>query len=127
MINKELRVIKIVNEYEIIINGGSEAHLINGEMLEVYAVGAEIIDTQTNESLGTLDYVKATVYVKTLYPKMALCKSAVDETRKFSDVLLFAEYTVTEKLNIDTADIESAFSSIQDKKVRVGDLVRKAL
>ena len=68
------KVIKIISDSEILINAGANKKLAQGTSLDIFITGEEIFDPDTNESLGTLDTVKATVEVDTVYPQMALCK-----------------------------------------------------
>jgi hypothetical protein len=120
------KVVKIVSATRIVVNA-SQNDVERGDILEVYAEGAEIFDPETNESLGMLDYIKARVEVVTVFPKMCICRNAATRTRNLLEPLenFFVRETAAE-LNVNTADISGGFEGINPKIV-LGDLVRKAL
>lgn len=129
------KIIRILNDMEIVINGGHDNDLQEGDLLEIFVVGEEIIDPDTSESLGTLDIIKGKVEIKTLYPKMALCKSAefikVKESSPLEQMTkTFAFYTSKEvekrvPLNVDLTQAQQLKKV--DKLIKVGDLIRPCL
>lgn len=118
------KVVKIIDEYNIVVNAGSEHGIRKDSRLEIFVPGEEIIDPETNESLGTLDTIKAYLEVKNVFPKMCVCENA--ETRSVS---LFMAYNLTREetkpLNIDSSQISGGLNKT-DKKIRIGDLVRRS-
>jgi hypothetical protein len=118
------KVVKIIDEYNIVVNAGYEHGINKGARLEIFVPGEEVIDPDTNESLGTLDTIKAYLEVKNVFPKMCVCENA--ETRQVS---LLAAYHLTREetkpLNIDSSQISGGLNKT-DRKIRIGDLVRRA-
>lgn len=72
----EYKVIEIMDEYNIIIDYGFENGAKPKDRLRIQARGEEITDKVTGNSLGTLDVIKAEVYVKTVYEKFSICQGA---------------------------------------------------
>ncbi len=121
------KVIKILNEYEIVINAGANKGLSDGDRLQIFVPGVHVVDPDTKEDLGTLDNVKATIVVKTLLPKMAICVNAATEsplTSSAQALISTAFAPTSKKLNVNTLDI-SGGSPLQDSCIKLGDLVRK--
>lgn len=121
--SKTFKVVKIINEYKVVVNAGSQDFIREGAELEIFAPGKDVIDPDTGENLGALDYVKAKLCVIDVFPKMSICENYDGERiRTIEDVL---SHTITEKipLNVDAKDISGGFEGIS-KKIRVGDLVR---
>ncbi|MDS1004986.1 hypothetical protein P9J83_15990 [Clostridium sporogenes] len=124
------KVVKIVSDSEIVVNAGSEDSIKKGQELEIFTQGEEIFDPETKESLGTLDTVKATIEVVTVYPKMCLC---MDIEYERSPSLLTAvgmmqgqKVKVAKRLNVDSTQISGGLNN-DDQKIHIGDLVRESL
>lgn len=120
------KVIKIISDTKILINAGANYKLKVGDSLEIFSIGEEIFDPDTNASLGTLDTLKCTVDVTTVYPQMALCQKIEYQTQT---VVQAISATVNSKqikrLDVDPIEISGGLSS--DLTIRIGDLVRKSL
>ena len=122
--NKVFKIIKIIDEYRVVINAGSNDSINTSDKFEIYVEGNEVFDPDTNELLGTLDYVKAKVEAVDIFPKMSICRN----TEYTEKNLLGVNFTVQKlsPLNVETKDISGGFEDI-NKKIKVGDLVRKSL
>lgn len=122
MSNKTFKVIKILDEYTIVINGGNKDYLSRNTELEVFLIGEKILDPETNEDLGTLDFIKARVVITDIFPKMAICKN-VD----FEDSLVALASSLSTKnrkrLNVEPTEITGRNEST---KITIGDNVRKS-
>lgn len=119
------RIVKIISEYKVVVNAGSNNYIKENDILEIYQPGQEIIDPETGESLGTLDFVKGKLRVVDVFPKMCVCENR--ETEKSSILATFAQSLSYEEklpLNVQTTDISGGYEDM-DKKIKVGDLVRK--
>ncbi|MGN2369276.1 FlgT C-terminal domain-containing protein [Clostridium cagae] len=121
------KVIKIISDSEILINAGSEHKIKTGDNFDIFTTGEEIFDPDTNESLGTLDTVKATVEVVIVYPKMCLCQKII---RKAEGLVGFAldlkkEVIYKERLKVDATEISGGLSD--DLIIHLNDLVRRNL
>lgn len=69
------KVAKVINDYELVINVGSNKGLIEGSRFIVYSLGNEIFDPDTHESLGKLEIIKGTGKVTHVQEKMAIIKT----------------------------------------------------
>lgn len=121
---ENIKIVKIINEYQVVINAGSDELIREGQHLEVFVRGTPIVDPDTGDELGTLDYVKAKLRVINVFPRMSVCENRETETRNRL-VALSAMFETTEilPLNIDSKEISGGYEGI-DKKIHVGDLVR---
>ena len=122
---RKYKIAKIIDEYQVVVNAGSNDLIHDDDCLEVYQPGQEVTDPDTGESLGTLDFVKAKLRVVNVFPKMCVCENRETEQKSFfsniSQSLFFEE---TLPMNVQTTDISGGYEGI-DKKIKVGDLVRK--
>ena len=122
---RKYKIAKIIDEYQVVVNAGSNDLIHDDDCLEVYQPGQEVTDPDTGESLGTLDFVKAKLRVVNVFPKMCVCENRETEQKSFfsniSQALFFEE---TLPMNVQTTDISGGYEGI-DKKIKVGDLVRK--
>lgn len=69
------KVVKIVNEYLVVVDYGYKDNAMVDDILEIYQTGVAVEDPATLEHLGTLDVTKANIKVIKVYEKMSLCKS----------------------------------------------------
>ena len=127
MSNSAYKVVKIIDDKQIVINAGSNSFVSRGNEFEIYQPGIEVFDDATGESLGSLDFVKARVEATTVFPKMSICKHIVKETRSFlglgADIFEPTKVRVAQTLNVNAEDISGGFENV-DKMISVGDLVR---
>lgn len=125
--SKKNKVIKIINDTSLVINVGSIDSVKNGDEFEIFQPGCEVLDPETNESLGTLDYVKATVRVKNAFPKMSVCVNTQTKSEPLFPPTMnvfSAAREVIQTLPIAPEDISGGYENV-DKTIRIGDLVRK--
>lgn len=64
------RVVHVEDEYTAVINVGFENGVKKGDKYLIYALGPEISDFETGESLGKLEIVKGKVNVEHIQEKM---------------------------------------------------------
>jgi len=122
---QKIKVIKIIDDKSLVINAGADKGLHVGDIIEVFQPGDEVVDPETNESLGSLDYVKARLDVVTSLPKMSVCKDKKSRNAFFDPLTTtFINQTYYESISIDPKDISGGYENV-DKVIRVGDLVRK--
>ena len=129
----EAKVSRILSNSEIVLNVGEDKGVKQGQGFLIYEVGPEILDPDTNESLGNLEIHKGTVTVIDVQPRMCIAqtqKRAFQKTRvvdpwsgvlnAFSRHTETTEVTVQDKLKVDATD-----SDYEEKLiVRVGDSAR---
>jgi hypothetical protein len=53
------RVVEVIDPFKVVVNRGSSS-VKKGQRLLIYAVGKELFDPDTNESLGRLEVVRGT-------------------------------------------------------------------
>ncbi|WP_243323868.1 hypothetical protein [Geothrix sp. SG200] len=69
-------IVKIINEYTLVINKGSDHGLKIGDQFLVYFLETEeLFDPETNENLGRLEILRGTGSVIHLQEKIATIKS----------------------------------------------------
>ena len=56
--NISIKVVKLLDEYKIVINKGANDGIKVGQVFLVYKEDEELFDPDTNESLGRLEIVK---------------------------------------------------------------------
>ena len=118
----KFRIIKIISEYEVVINGGSESDVHEGEIFKILVTGNPIIDPVTNESLGTLDYMKGQIKVVNVFEKFSIC-SHVEQNNPMKIMTsshIFGR--VPAKLNVKPEQITGDFDNY-DKMISIGDWV----
>lgn len=75
------KVIRILSDTEIIINIGINKEAKIGQKFKIYEPGEEIIDSETNKSLGILDYIKGTVEITEIHDEFSVAQKIVQEER----------------------------------------------
>lgn len=69
------KVAQVINNYELVINAGSNKGITEGSRFLVYSLGKEVVDPDTNESLGKLEIIKGIGKVIHVQEKMSTIKS----------------------------------------------------
>lgn len=68
------RVVEVVDDYRVVINRGA-ATVRKGQRFLIYAIGKELFDPETNESLGRLEVVRGTGVVTHVQEKICTISS----------------------------------------------------
>jgi len=136
------KIIKIVDDYRLVINAGSDDGIKQNDKLVVFDPGEEIFDPDTNESLGTLDTIKCYLKVSDVLKKMCVCENAEsDKTSSLNPLAAAWSATLSasllgiaagampvtsskKSLPINAEDISGGLKP--KTKIRMGDLVRMA-
>lgn len=118
------KVIKIISLFSVIIDVGTNEGVKRGMKFIIYEEGDVIKDPTSNNSLGRLELVKATVEVEHVQPNLSLTSSL---TQNYKDLSLTAligfPRTMRSPLPIDENSI-TPLSKKDADKIKVGDLVR---
>ncbi|MCQ2802626.1 MAG: hypothetical protein MJ225_03045 [Bacilli bacterium] len=77
---KEIKVIKVNSDFEIVINCGSDDGIEETTQFLIYKLGEELFDPDTNESLGHLEILCGKGKVKHLQPKITTLYSINKES-----------------------------------------------
>jgi hypothetical protein len=64
-------VAKVIDDYKLVINRGLEHGVREGSRFLIYGIGEEIIDPETNESLGELELVRGIGIVTNVQKRMS--------------------------------------------------------
>lgn len=130
MKNKEFKIVKILDEYNVVINAGISQDIKQGDQFQILdKEGSEVVDPDTQEVIGTLDLIKATVRVTELHEKMCICssQSSIKMNSPFLSGIssISDSFTVSEqeKLNVDLAQVTGGKRK-SNKKIRLGDVAR---
>ena len=117
------KVIKIISDKRIVINAGKN-EVQTGDILRVIEKNSEeIVDPDTNEVLGTLDYIKATITVEYVYEHMSICKNYETKTVNALDPFeTLRQRVVTSPLNVNLSQVTGGYN-IDNKLIEIGDLV----
>lgn len=133
---KEIKVIKIIDEYNIVINIGFENGVKFGDKFQIYQQGEKLFDPETNEDLGTLDIVKATIIATSVSPKVTICKNALTTSQFQKDIFerrnmiahsLQYISPIQRPLMIDPLQVTESIYSKADRTIKLGDSVRKLI
>ncbi|MBO0475093.1 hypothetical protein JZO86_15430 [Enterococcus ureasiticus] len=130
ILKSEASVIKIIDQYKIVINKGIEHEVTAGDIVEVFEIGEEIIDPTTSRSLGTMDIIKDELLVTTVYPLMSICEkeklvrnSTQNSLAAVTTNIFGTSETEPQKIKIDPEEISGGFED-SDTTIRIGDPVR---
>lgn len=117
---KQYRVIEIIDEYSLLINFGRKKGADEGNLVRIISVGPEIIDPITNESLGTFDKVKAELTIVTAYELFSLCKR-IKRTERSAFMNPLDQFKVVTE---ESVKIKVDRSSLSDKKLPDDDIIK---
>jgi hypothetical protein len=71
MADYKAKVVKIIDNYSVVINKGSDDGISEGGKYLLLGIGEEIIDPDTNENLGNIELVRGKVEVSHVQERMA--------------------------------------------------------
>lgn len=115
------KVIKIIDDRMIVVNAGKH-DVREGDILRIIVPSAEkIIDPDSGEVLGSLDYIKARIKVKNVYDRMCICTN--DE---YYDIPIDFSLKITrpKPLKVDLTEVSGGYDS-QSNVINIGDIVEK--
>lgn len=74
-------VVHSIDDYNVVINRGLDQGVKVGDTYLIYAIGPELIDPETDESLGALEVVRGRAVVRHVQEKVATLETIeFDET-----------------------------------------------
>lgn len=121
------KVVKIIDERLIVIDGGYKQGVRKGQEYEVYAKG-DVVRNLQGEAIGTLDMIKAYIKPRNIMENMTVCENA--ETRpvsSFAELLESGQAAMRRvpcNLPVNPEDISGAWEDDETEKISVGDSVR---
>src|SRR5262249_15988175 len=118
----QTKVARIISPTQVVLAAGSNDDVKEGMEFVIYQLTQDILNPETNESLGTLELVKGRVQVVHAQEKISIAQT-IPKTIAWGGITIAAALapqteTVFPKLPVDEAEIDPP----TDLKVRVGDL-----
>ncbi|WP_050803430.1 hypothetical protein [Selenomonas infelix] len=80
--NKVIKVAKVTNAEELVLNAGQADKIQEGDRYLVYGIGEEIFDPDTKKSLGCLEVVRGTGKVVHVQERMCTIRTDMKEPIK---------------------------------------------
>lgn len=117
---KSPKIVKIIDEYNVVINIGENAGVKCGDEFQIYTPPLVVHDPDTGATLGTLTHVKAKIVVKGVTPLMAVCQNTAAAPNSL-DALSRTLKPRPAQLKVDPEQISGGFDDI----IRIGDIVQK--
>jgi translation initiation factor 2 gamma subunit (eIF-2gamma) len=118
---KIAKIIKIIDDYTIVINQGETDNVKIGDLFLVYEIGEELYDPDTKESLGKLEIVKGKGKVVHAQEKISTIESIeIKKTRSIrKPIKTFAQF-IGEEETYDSEKVPFKDLKLQDfvKKIR---------
>lgn len=100
-----IKIIRILDEYRVIVNCGSDDGADIGDYLVIKDRNETIInDPDTREILGAIRLEKAKIIIVQLYPKMCICMNG-EKQNSLSIDDLYGISNKYKRLNIEVRDI----------------------
>jgi hypothetical protein len=129
----DIKVAKIIDDFTIVINKGKKDGLTAGQRFQVYAIGDEIIDPDTNSSLGKLEIIKGTGRIVHLQDAIATIGSDMQASptrtvKKLKRNNPYSNYIHSFRDVLDISEEEEQVlppKKVAFEKVFIGDLVRQ--
>ncbi|WP_177764460.1 hypothetical protein [Flavobacterium sp. I3-2] len=87
MDNKNIYIVKKIDNYQIVINKGTQNEINSFMRFLVYEEGEEIIDPNTKQSLGKLEIPKGFFKVQHIQEKMTTLISELKKDKRIIPVL----------------------------------------
>lgn len=75
-------VARVLDEYTVVINRGAEDGVEIGQTFLVYYIADEVVDPETNESLGNLELVRGRGAATHVQPRMSTIRSTTKHPGK---------------------------------------------
>lgn len=125
-----VRVIKIINEKQIVLNVGSEseeaAHY--GDIFEIFEESrTPLTDPFNGKQLGKPLICKEIVTPNRIGPEFCICRKVFESPRnpgQYCSLELSEHYTRKPQMNVRTEDISGGFDD-NSTEIKVGDFARK--
>lgn len=123
------KVIKIPNEYTIIVNVGNDV-LSLGDDIYIVEAGSDVIDPDTGEKLGRYDFIKEELSVEQVYPQFSVCKKIKYENKpsvleSISPLISGQKTKVFEKIQVNEEHNDCL--ELKNPEVNIGDSVKLKL
>jgi hypothetical protein len=108
----DFRVIKIINQFQVVLNKGSLDGINEFQKFLVYELGDEIEDPKTKKKLGRLEIVKGRIKPLHIQENMTSAESDEYTTEKSQKLISYSSF------------VESQKQKPLNKQMKVGDWVK---
>lgn len=129
MEKSKFRVVKIIDDMNIVINCGENHDIHEGDRFYIYSNnGTPVIDPVTKEQLGSFKGIKAKVIATTVYDKMSVCQNSVvigGIPASLSEFHMDSFIGKRASLNVDPSQISGGLNTSVNEPIRIGDEVEK--
>lgn len=127
---KKIKIIKILSEYEVVINAGSDDGIEVNQHFNILDDEKRLLtDPDTGDILDEFTGYKAELIVKRVEKKYAICRTPRSSSDSISLLAQSMSLGLTksqqEKLNVSEYDIDNIFSKYTNSIVKIGDLLEK--
>ena len=115
----EAKIIKLVDEYKIAINKGSDDGIQKNYKFMIYEKGDELFDPDTKESLGFLEIPKLQMRVFNIQEKMTLLESAettIETDRKVKRTIKRQSGGISSAYRLALGDLNDETETIIEEK-----------
>lgn len=123
MEDKKYRVIRLLNEKEILINYGSKQGAKENQKVRVYELGETIIDPKTKQNLGTLDIIKDDLEIYRTYPYFSICRKLKSKISNALNPLTDFAITSVISENLNLEKHENYKKHLKKTSIKIGDSV----
>ena len=123
MQEKKYRVVKIIDDMNIVINCGESDNISEGAKFNICSEnGTMVEDPVTHECLGSFKGIKAKVEAVTVYEKMCVCQNSA-KIGSFSglNVLYNSLSGSRMSLNVDATQITGGLNASVNEPIQIGD------
>lgn len=118
-------VIKIPNAYQLVVQTDSGQFVVKGEAVAVYEIASKIVDPETNETLGTYDFIKEELVVEEVFDSYFICSKIVTKEIDPFAIDAFRSKQVHERSKLDVDPTQNENLELTDKTIRLGDAVKR--
>lgn len=119
----EGKIAGIVNSTDVIMNKGGEDGVKPEMTFQIYSYGEEIVDPETNESLGQVENVKADTKVKHIQDRMTILTSS-ETTQKTTGLTIMSQMRSSQVVQKDITNEDEDYRN-ESKHVIRGDHARQ--
>jgi hypothetical protein len=116
MDKKQINVVSKIDDYQIVINKGTQDGINAYMRFLVYEEGKEIFDPTTKESLGVLEIPKGTFKVLNIQDKMTVLISILKKENKIASFQVFTSEIDPERELLKTIQIGDKVKVVNENR-----------
>lgn len=121
------KIVRMLDEYRVVIDVGSSAGIKPGAKFRVIDTSEPVIDPETKKQIDTLDKAKAIITAVEVREYVSICESAQYEQLSIAQLFntsISKQMTSPsrKRLNVDITQVDTI--PMSDEPIRLGDKVR---